>query len=264
MAFGDNLNFRAPQADGTPRLDARNAEASLEQLSEAVDQVRNHLIRTQRRIDRSEQHYASLVRSVRLLWVLIAVTLVGFGAVLWYGLSATTGQRALSTDDSAIRGFLDNDRKDAGAAQPVPVPVPAQAPDNPHSVPDLAKVNPAASAPVQANVEKVKPQTEAAVHPASAIPADHVDRQRKDFRLSSNQTEQVAPGIYLTIKGVDIGNKQVNGWLQIARDGRIVWIRNQEAERALSFVSQAADHPSYLIFTRLDSSGVSGYVMIPG
>jgi len=80
----DDLNFQPPHAEGAPRLDARNTEANLEQVREILDQTKNNLIRTQRRIDRSERHSELLSRQLMALWVLVIMLIVGFGLLTWY------------------------------------------------------------------------------------------------------------------------------------------------------------------------------------
>jgi hypothetical protein len=249
-----DLNFRPRRENGEPAMDARNSEATLEQLSEMVDQIRTHVTRVQRRLDRAERNHASLMRYMQTLWVLAGLVIVGFGVVGWFGIPIVMGQRAPAKDLPAIQTALSN-------------PVPGK-PDNVPAVPTAspAAAEPPPPDPGRADAGKADVHSEVpAVHrdAAADLPADDVRRQRVDFQLHNNQTEQVAPGIYLTIKDADVEHQQVDGWLQIAKDGRIVWIRGQGAEKTLSFASQSGSHPSYVIFTRIDSRGVSGYFMLP-
>ena len=79
----DDLNFQPPHPFGAPR-DARNTEATLEQVREMLDQTRNNLIRTQRRIERNERHAESQARQMLALWVLVIMVIVGFGLLTWY------------------------------------------------------------------------------------------------------------------------------------------------------------------------------------
>ena len=90
-----------------------------------------------------------------------------------------------------------------------------------------------------------------------------VDRRRIDFEVSKDRTEEVVPGIYLTIKRTDVGRQQVNGWLQIASDGRFVWLTGAGAQNPIPFSSRGDDRASQLVFTRIADHSAAGYVMVP-
>jgi chromosome segregation ATPase len=93
--------------------------------------------------------------------------------------------------------------------------------------------------------------------------ADHLNRERKEFEISKNRTEQIAPSIYLTIKRADVEQQQVDGWLQLANEGRIVWIHAHGAQNTLSFVTRQEQRAQELVFTRVSKNGVAGYLLVP-
>jgi len=93
--------------------------------------------------------------------------------------------------------------------------------------------------------------------------SDHLSRQRTDFEISKNRTEQVAPGAYLTVRQVDVRKQNVDGWLQLANEGRIVWIHGQGAQRPITFVTQQEQREHELVFTRIGTDSVAGYVLVP-
>jgi peptidoglycan hydrolase CwlO-like protein len=92
---------------------------------------------------------------------------------------------------------------------------------------------------------------------------NEVDRTRIDFEVSSNKTQQVAPQIYVTINHIDVGRQKVDGWMQLADEGRIVWIRSLGAQQALTFVTRSDNRTHELVFTAIQDSGVTGYLLLP-
>ena len=93
--------------------------------------------------------------------------------------------------------------------------------------------------------------------------ASEIDRQRIDFQLQNGQTQQVAAGIYVTIKQGDIERQKVDGWVQIASDGRFVWLRGEGAQKPIEFSKQADPRPYRLVFTHVGQTGATGYLMVP-
>jgi len=93
--------------------------------------------------------------------------------------------------------------------------------------------------------------------------ADHISRQRTDFEVTKNRTEQVVPGAYLTIRQTDVEQQNVDGWLQLAAEGRILWIHGHGAQTPVTFVTQQEQRVHELVFTRIGKNGVAGYVLVP-
>jgi predicted nucleic acid-binding Zn-ribbon protein len=92
----------------------------------------------------------------------------------------------------------------------------------------------------------------------------HVSRERIDFEISSQRSEQVIPGIYVAIQNTNVGKQLVNGWVQIAGEGRTVWIHEHGIQQPLSFVTRSENRGHELVFTRVTRSGVAGYMLVPG
>jgi predicted nucleic acid-binding Zn-ribbon protein len=90
-----------------------------------------------------------------------------------------------------------------------------------------------------------------------------VDRKRIDFELQNGRTQQIADGIYVTVKKTDVERQQVDGWVQIAGDGRFVWLRGQGAQNPIDFSSRADARPDQLIFTHVGRNTASGYILVP-
>jgi predicted nucleic acid-binding Zn-ribbon protein len=92
---------------------------------------------------------------------------------------------------------------------------------------------------------------------------NEVGRERTTFALSANQTQQVASGIYVTVSHTDVAHQKVDGWMQLADEGRIVWIRGLGAQEALTFATRSDSRTHELVFTAIQPNGVSGYVLLP-
>lgn len=92
---------------------------------------------------------------------------------------------------------------------------------------------------------------------------NQVDRERKSFELSTSKTQQVAPQIYLTVSHTDVAHQKVDGWMQFADEGRIVWIHGLGAQHALTFVTRSDNRTHELVFTGIQGTGATGYLLLP-
>jgi hypothetical protein len=93
--------------------------------------------------------------------------------------------------------------------------------------------------------------------------SSEVDRDRTTFELSNNETRQIASGIYVTVSHTDVAHQSVDGWMQLAEEGRIVWIRGLAAQQALTFVTRSDNRTHELVFTAVRQNGAAGYVLLP-
>jgi hypothetical protein len=90
-----------------------------------------------------------------------------------------------------------------------------------------------------------------------------VDRKGISFTLPTGRTQQVADGIYVTVNRPDVKRQQVDGWVQIARDGRIVWLRGANVQQPIEFTSQSDPRSYQLVFTRIGQQDSVGYLLAP-
>lgn len=90
-----------------------------------------------------------------------------------------------------------------------------------------------------------------------------VQRRRIDFEVVRDRTDEVASGLYLTINRTDVRRQQVNGWLQIAADGRIVWLRNAGAQHPIPFSTRGDNRGYELVITRVGDGSTTGYLLAP-
>lgn len=92
---------------------------------------------------------------------------------------------------------------------------------------------------------------------------EQIERDPAMFELSNNKTQQVAPGIYVTIKHTDVTHQKVDGWMQLADEGRIVPIRNLGTLQPFPFLTRSDDRSYELVFTGVKKNGATGYVLVP-
>jgi chromosome segregation ATPase len=93
--------------------------------------------------------------------------------------------------------------------------------------------------------------------------SSEVDRQRIDFEVSKNKADKLVDGVILTVQKTDVGKQQVEGWLQIVSDGRFVWLRDAGAQHPIPFASKKDDRAYQLVFTKVSSHSVVGYLLVP-
>ncbi len=93
--------------------------------------------------------------------------------------------------------------------------------------------------------------------------AQQFDRQRVDFELSEDRTQEVAPGISLRVTSADVSYQRVKGWLWLLPDRRTLWVRDLQAQQALVFYLRGSDVPHELVITQVNRGGVAGYLLLP-
>jgi hypothetical protein len=104
----------------------------------------------------------------------------------------------------------------------------------------------------------------ATVRPTEARQPAGRPARRVDFEVATGRSQQLAPGISLGVTGVDVARRRVDGWMWIMPDRRTVWLRRQDAAQPVVFHSSADGRRREVVFTRVTTSGVAGYLLLPG
>ena len=115
---------------------------------------------------------------------------------------------------------------------------------------------------IRGNVASLKLQIENGQDRMDELSSE-VDRQRIDFEVSKNKSDQLVEGITLTVRKTNVGKQEVEGWLHIVNDGRIVWIHDAGAQHPIAFASSKDSRAYQLVFTKVAKSGVIGYLLAP-
>lgn len=119
-------------------------------------------------------------------------------------------------------------------------------------------------AQVSAKTEISQIQNQALTNARKVDALSHeVERQSVNFEVSKARTEEVVPGIYLTVHRTDVAKQHVDGWVQIASEGRFIRLDHAGAQNPVSFSSRSDERPYSLVFTRITNAGVAGYVLVP-
>jgi hypothetical protein len=272
--LNDDFKFQDPREEMVSNLDSN---PTTDRLIDLVEQTRSNLLRTQRRIERTERQYDSLMRHILALWLFVGLVAVGGAGLSWYEFSnlsrqTQTGQILLQSPNGAGKTeSAGNVAADPGkyassvnrdiSPPPSPSPpsaVPAPAVNPVHSEIDA---NPVAHSN-QSQQTSGKRNKQADISKIDKL-SDGVQRHRVDFAVSSKRTQEISPGLYLTINETNVRQQVVDGWLQITADSHTVRILGQEAEKVLIFGMKKDPRPIALVFTQVESNKVSGYLMVP-
>ena len=61
----------------------------------------------------------------------------------------------------------------------------------------------------------------------------------------------------------DVSRQQIDGWLQLVSDGKILWLRQHGIHQPMLFRNQKDDQTYEVVFTRVSKDGAIGYVLLP-
>jgi septal ring factor EnvC (AmiA/AmiB activator) len=92
---------------------------------------------------------------------------------------------------------------------------------------------------------------------------NNLNRQRMEFQVSKNKTQEIAPGILLTVRRIDVKKRQIDGLLKIAAENRSFSIHQQSIQKPLAFYLRGETRPTEFVLTQTEKQSVSGYVLVP-
>jgi len=263
-------------------LEPTDVHQEISLLRELVNVTRTEVSHTRQRLDRRQLEGAQL-RQRKTIWIVTLVIALELGAGLWFGLPLLQKRRASTATLPAAPPVVVDGRDQPATleeaqsakagneniAQQAPETDPATAAvkDSPENIPtDISHQDAGASQRQETGNRLDRLSNDRQVTSTGAemnLLSDSVDRNRIDFVVSRNRTQEVAPGIFLTIKYTDLEHQRIDGWLQIAEDGRTVLIRGHEAQKVMSFSTKSDERYRELVFTHISRNGVSGFLLIP-
>jgi len=106
-------------------------------------------------------------------------------------------------------------------------------------------------------------QTVASNQNALGSISNNLNRQRVEFQIPKNKTQEIAPGILLTVKSINVGKQQIDGLLKIAAEDRSFSIHQQSIQKPLTFYMRGETRATELVVTQVVKQNVSGYVLVP-
>ena len=83
------------------------------------------------------------------------------------------------------------------------------------------------------------------------------------FEASKGRTQELAPGISLTLTGTNVNDRRVNGWMWVMPDRRTIWLHGQGAQQPVIFYGLEDGKRRELVITQVTRSSVVGYLIVP-
>ncbi len=88
-------------------------------------------------------------------------------------------------------------------------------------------------------------------------------KERIDFDVAKNSTQNVAPGIAVTLQYTDPSTQRFSGYVKLKDEEHIVRILNQEARVPVVIYPKTGSEPIHLVVNQVNTPGVSGYLLLP-
>jgi hypothetical protein len=88
--------------------------------------------------------------------------------------------------------------------------------------------------------------------------------RRVDFEVTKNHSRELDEGISLCVTGTDVAHRAVSGWMWVMPDRRTIWLTRQSAQTPVIFYGREDGKKRELVVTNVTSSGVTGYLLLPG
>jgi hypothetical protein len=259
-------------------------EATRNPLVEQLQQVRSDALRTRLEVEHHIAAYQSHVRKTLVLWLLTVALTAGVAGLAWFWFAYPHLRKdaGVQSESPALEQSVAGLQKrlaaaeaelDAGITSSISMGeriarIEARLDSTPANPPQQSGQTPPAPPPSAPPPQRgtgelsgLKRQNHTATNKVAGRVPDAV--RRVDFEVSKNRTEQVAPDIYLTIKEADATRQRIDGWMQLAREGRIVWIRENGIKTPLEFVTEQDRRIHSLVFTRIGKESVAGYLLLP-
>lgn len=94
--------------------------------------------------------------------------------------------------------------------------------------------------------------------------SQRLDRSRVSFEVTKNRTQELVPGVSVTITRTDVSYQFAKGWIRLVPEGRTLWLVSQNIRQPVFFYRDQGERPYELVFTRVAKDGVVGYLLVPG
>ena len=97
------------------------------------------------------------------------------------------------------------------------------------------------------------------------IPAitNQADRDLRGFEITTEQANEVVPGVLLTVKETNVDRQEVNGWVYLQEQHRFVWLKNHGLRQPITVYDTRDKQPHDIVFTRIRKGDAVGYVSSP-
>ena len=93
--------------------------------------------------------------------------------------------------------------------------------------------------------------------------AGDIHRDRIDFEIARNATQEIAPGVLARISNTDVRYRQFSGWILLVPEGRTLWFRDQSVQQPVTFYRVSEQRPRELVITHISRESAAGYLLLP-
>lgn len=112
---------------------------------------------------------------------------------------------------------------------------------------------------VQKQMRQSEGETRGEVHKL----ARSIANDRIDFEVSRNRNRQLAPGVSMTVTGIDVAHRKINGWMWVMPDRKTIWLRDHGAMQPVVFYSSIDGKRREMVFTHVTRDAAVGYLLLP-
>ncbi len=87
--------------------------------------------------------------------------------------------------------------------------------------------------------------------------------ERIPFEATKDRDSGLGDGIYLHVSDTDVSYGQVSGWMWLASDGRLIWLRKQGTQEPVVFYGLRDGQKRELVITNVAENSIAGYLLLP-
>lgn len=87
--------------------------------------------------------------------------------------------------------------------------------------------------------------------------------ERIPFEATKDRDSGLGDGIYLHVSDTDVSYGRVSGWMWLASDDRLIWLRKQGTQRPVVFYGLRDGQKRELVITNVAENSIAGYLLLP-
>lgn len=91
--------------------------------------------------------------------------------------------------------------------------------------------------------------------------AQRLDTERVDFEVARKRTQEIVPGVSMTLTKTNVSYQRFSGWLWLLPDRRTVWVRNQGVQQPVVIYRKPTGERCEVVVTDVTKDFVIGYLL---
>lgn len=251
--------------------DAQRPEQDMRQMRKSIDTAVLEVQRTLLELDHQQDMQESQQRWIKILTIVLAVLIVLFAAAGWYTYPIVRGNQTSAGQMLGLGSRIAVVESDQQAASEVVRQLLQEIANLQQEIVSLRQTSPATNK-IRQTGNAQDPRSQQLPSPdrgiasnKSLVPvvAGQADKMRTDFALETRRTQEIAPGIYLTIGRTDVGKQEIDGTLQLSAESRMVPMRAVGIQKAALFYASGQKTPMELVITQVEANRATGYLLLP-